>query len=121
MLWQSGVTLREVTRVLGFKNLSAAYRSLSPADFPSRRATRAVPEEVRERKRATVARIAAQRAQSEERRVWLAEPWQTGAMAKQIASALGVRTNAVEQMIRRYRRRWPADFPPRVLRKRKAD
>ena len=126
-LWQSGVTLREITRVLGFKNLSAAnhliscHRSLSPADFPNRRARRAAPEEIQERKRVTVARIAARREQSEKRRVRLAELWQTGAMGKEIASALGVRTNAVEQMIRRYRQRWPADFPPRILRKRKAD
>ena len=127
-LWQGGASCKKIARILGIRSACAAnsllsyYRKRFPADFPRRGSWNCSPEEMRERERARaakVAQLAARLERSRLRRELLAELWQNGATADEIASVFGVTRVAIHGALGYNRRLYPAEFPIRPHRDRR--
>ena len=127
-LWQGGASCKKIAGILGIRSARAAaslvnyYRLKFPADFPRRGPWNCSPEEMREREReraAKVAQLAARLERSRLRRELLAELWQGGATADEIASVFGVTRVAIHGALAYNRRRYPAEFPIRPQRDRR--
>ena len=120
-LWQSGVTPAEIARILDLGTASRANHAIArhrrrfPADFPRRRAApRREPHVLAAERAARAVRVAARRAEVERRRALLAALWQRRASRAEISRALGLSVATSRSVLRKYRRRFPADFPPRT-------
>ena len=118
-LWRSGLKPREIAPLLGFASergvsrAIARLRLLFPGDFPRRAAPGRDPHVAAAERAACAARVAARKAEVERRRVLLAELWQRRASRAEISRALGLSVDTSRGLLRSYRKRFPADFPPR--------
>ena len=108
-LWQRGAPCGEIARVLGLASHRRAneliidLRSRYPAEFPNRPPTGRVPG----------SNSPKQLARLEARRDLLARVWKTCATHAEAACCLGLKMGNYYSQLRRYRRHFPAYFPPR--------
>ena len=115
-LWQSGASFPEMSRAIGpsprsISGIIAHYRRQFPADFPPRR-LRSDPAVARERRRAELAEKAARREYQRVSWLLIASLMRRGLSPAEMAGLLGIRRNAMENRISRYRKRNPEGFPP---------